>query len=130
ATIPHVKKLKEDMLGFIGGILGNIDKSKSADYILGCPLFELGFDSADLLDFQEKIQVSYNIQLKPLFFFEYNTASKVIEYLESIRGNNQSLLSQEQPGISTIDGGGLPTSDEKNKPPFTDGQIEPLARAK
>ncbi|MFF4614081.1 SDR family NAD(P)-dependent oxidoreductase [Streptomyces albidoflavus] len=50
------------------------------------PLFELGFDSAGLLDLQEKIESRYGIALAPLFFFEHNTGALIVSYLQNLRG--------------------------------------------
>lgn len=46
------------------------------------PLFELGIDSAALLDLSERLSEKFNITLKASFFFEHNTASKISAYLQ------------------------------------------------
>ena len=45
------------------------------------PIMEMGLDSADLLELQERICQRYSIALEPAFFFKYSTPQKVVNYL-------------------------------------------------
>jgi len=56
------------------------EQRKSAFSFAG-PLMEMGLDSADLLDLNEKIASKFQLPLTPAFFFQYNTADKIAEYL-------------------------------------------------
>ncbi|MDJ0460315.1 SDR family NAD(P)-dependent oxidoreductase [Streptomyces sp. H27-C3] len=84
-TIPAVDQLTSDMLCFIDEILGGGGEREGIDRPLESPLFELGFDSASLLDLQDKVQTRYGIQLESLFFFERNTGARIISYLDGVR---------------------------------------------
>ncbi|MBA3773529.1 MAG: polyketide synthase dehydratase domain-containing protein, partial [Ramlibacter sp.] len=58
----------------------------AADVPLARPLFELGMDSAALLDLNERVGSEFGVKLGPAFFFEYNTCEKIAAYLQSGRG--------------------------------------------
>jgi acyl transferase domain-containing protein/enoyl-CoA hydratase/carnithine racemase/acyl carrier protein/NAD(P)-dependent dehydrogenase (short-subunit alcohol dehydrogenase family) len=45
------------------------------------PLMEMGLDSADLLSLSELIAQRYRLRLSPTFFFQYDTADKIIAHL-------------------------------------------------
>ncbi|WP_190093446.1 SDR family NAD(P)-dependent oxidoreductase [Streptomyces melanogenes] len=75
-----------EILAFLEELLGDTSDAKDAQLSLDSPLFELGLDSASLLDLQDKIEGRYGISLEPLFFFEYNTGAKIIAFLDGVRG--------------------------------------------
>ncbi|MFI8931748.1 SDR family NAD(P)-dependent oxidoreductase [Streptomyces sp. NPDC053474] len=83
APIPPGGQLAVEIREFFDVILG-VDY-EGIEHPLESPLFELGFDSAGLLDLQEKIESRYGISLAPLFFFEHNTGALIISYLEDLR---------------------------------------------
>ncbi|MBP2000176.1 polyketide synthase PksN [Paenibacillus shirakamiensis] len=55
---------------------------KEEPIALDHPLMEMGLDSADLLELNERISHEYNVLLEPAFFFRYNTAQRIIQFLE------------------------------------------------
>ncbi|WP_407051570.1 beta-ketoacyl synthase N-terminal-like domain-containing protein [Methyloraptor flagellatus] len=46
------------------------------------PLFELGLDSADLLDLNERLSAVFGRMIEPAFFFEHNTAARIAAALD------------------------------------------------
>ncbi|QMT25920.1 beta-ketoacyl synthase N-terminal-like domain-containing protein [Bacillus velezensis] len=60
-------------------ILGN---TKEEGFFFERPLMEMGLDSADLLELNEQISYQYQIPFKPTFFFKYNTAERIVSYLQ------------------------------------------------
>jgi len=54
----------------------------SQKQLLSTPIFELGIDSADLLDLKDRISEEFDVSVEPLFFFENNTGAKIINVLE------------------------------------------------
>ncbi|MFL0802933.1 MAG: KR domain-containing protein [Agarilytica sp.] len=56
------------------------------------PLFELGIDSADLLDLSETLNSRFSIQIRPSFFFQYNTSDKIFAYIQE----NSPLISSSE----------------------------------
>jgi polyketide synthase PksJ len=84
ALIPSNGQLAEEIRDFFDAILGG--DYEGIEHPLESPLFELGFDSAGLLDLQEKIESRYGIELAPLFFFEHNTGALIVSYLQDLRG--------------------------------------------
>ncbi len=62
---------------------------RKAAFAFDRPLMEMGLDSADLLELNEKIVHQYNKPLTPTFFFQHNTAEKIIDYLSAQVGDNQ-----------------------------------------
>ena len=66
------------VLGAIAAILRVDDVARVSPVL---PLFELGLDSADLLDFNERITSAFGIRLDPSFFFEHNTCERIIAHL-------------------------------------------------
>ncbi|WP_146149216.1 SDR family NAD(P)-dependent oxidoreductase [Nitratireductor sp. StC3] len=45
------------------------------------PLFELGMDSADLLDLRERIRATFGVRLEATFFAEYGTCEHIAKHL-------------------------------------------------
>ncbi|MFD8519916.1 SDR family NAD(P)-dependent oxidoreductase [Streptomyces capillispiralis] len=84
ARIPSSGQLAQEIGDFLDAILGG--DHEGIENPLESPLFELGFDSAGLLDLQEKIESRYGIALAPLFFFEHNTGALIVSYLQNLRG--------------------------------------------
>ena len=54
---------------------------ESADISLTQPLFELGFDSARLLELNQKIAARFGLFLEASFFFERNTCARISSYI-------------------------------------------------
>ncbi|MFE0729508.1 SDR family NAD(P)-dependent oxidoreductase [Streptomyces antibioticus] len=81
--IPSDGQLAKEMRDLFDAILGG--DYAEIEHPLESPLFELGFDSAGLLDLQEKIESRYGIALAPLFFFEHNTGALIVSYLRDLR---------------------------------------------
>ncbi|MBB5101168.1 SDR family NAD(P)-dependent oxidoreductase [Streptomyces spectabilis] len=88
APIPTGGQLAAEIREFFDAILGG--DYEGIEHPLESPLFELGFDSAGLLDLQEKIESRYGIALAPLFFFEHNTGVLIVSYLEELRSKETS----------------------------------------
>lgn len=86
-SVPATAELTAEILTFLEGLLSGTSDGEGAQVSLDRPLFELGLDSASLLDLQDKIEGRYGISLEPLFFFEYNTGAKIISFLDGVRGN-------------------------------------------
>ena len=62
-------------------ILAGLGAAKQAAFSQERPLMEMGLDSADLLQLNERITTQFGISLPPAFFFQYNTAAKITAYL-------------------------------------------------
>ncbi|MFG3014161.1 SDR family NAD(P)-dependent oxidoreductase [Streptomyces cinerochromogenes] len=90
ADIPPPDQLADELREFLAETADIAPADRSADLLLESPLFELGIDSASLLDLQDRIEGRYGIQLGSLFFFECNTGSKIVDYLEGLREENPS----------------------------------------
>ncbi|MFF1478498.1 SDR family NAD(P)-dependent oxidoreductase, partial [Streptomyces sp. NPDC058301] len=86
-AIPAIAELTAEILAFLEELLGDTSDAEGVQLSLDSPLFELGLDSASLLDLQDTIEGRYGISLEPLFFFEYNTGAKIISFLDGVRGN-------------------------------------------
>jgi acyl transferase domain-containing protein/acyl carrier protein/NAD(P)-dependent dehydrogenase (short-subunit alcohol dehydrogenase family)/1,4-dihydroxy-2-naphthoyl-CoA synthase/SAM-dependent methyltransferase len=62
------------------------------------PLMEMGLDSADLLDLNERLAASHGVTLGPAFFFQFNTADKIATYLDTRLAASTAIIEQaEQP---------------------------------
>ncbi|MGW0791222.1 SDR family NAD(P)-dependent oxidoreductase [Streptomyces sp. NPDC002911] len=88
--IPETSQLHSEILGFIDEALGGPAEYEGIANPLESPLFELGLDSAGLLDLQDRMQARFGIQLESLFFFEHNTGARIISYLDGLRGEESS----------------------------------------
>ncbi|MFD9561266.1 SDR family NAD(P)-dependent oxidoreductase [Streptomyces sp. NPDC059994] len=86
-AVPATAELTAEILEFLEGLLSGSSDAEDPQLSLESPLFELGLDSASLLDLQDKIEGRYGISLEPLFFFEYNTGAKIISFLDGVRGD-------------------------------------------
>ncbi|HWP96054.1 MAG TPA: SDR family NAD(P)-dependent oxidoreductase [Syntrophomonadaceae bacterium] len=73
------ESIKDFLVKTIISILGEI---KEEAFSLDRPMMEMGLDSPDLLELKEKISCKYQVQLESAFFFIYNTAERVIAYLQ------------------------------------------------
>ncbi|AJP04992.1 hypothetical protein TU94_29680 [Streptomyces cyaneogriseus subsp. noncyanogenus] len=82
--IPPLDQLADEIREVFLDILG-ADVQKEVQEPLESPLFELGFDSASVSDLQERVQSRYGITLDSLFFFEHDTGTRIIEYLDGLR---------------------------------------------
>ncbi|MFF0836623.1 MULTISPECIES: SDR family NAD(P)-dependent oxidoreductase [unclassified Streptomyces] len=85
ADIPPFEALTDEVREFLTETAGTAASDRSDELLLNVPLFELGIDSASLLDLQERIEGRYGIQLGTLFFFECNTGWKIVDYLGTLR---------------------------------------------
>jgi acyl transferase domain-containing protein/enoyl-CoA hydratase/carnithine racemase/acyl carrier protein/ribosomal protein S18 acetylase RimI-like enzyme len=72
----------ETIKDFIVKTIIAIAGMKADDFSLERPLMEMGLDSAHLLDLNERIRCQYRIRLEAAFFFKYNTAARIIDYLQ------------------------------------------------
>lgn len=84
-TIPESTQLYAEVLGFLTDRLDGSTTDETLDDLAEIPLFELGLDSADLLELQAEIETAYGVRLAPLFFFEHDTGARIINYLEGAR---------------------------------------------
>lgn len=82
----------EDIPRFvIGAVTLILQSGAPAEIEMTQPLFELGLDSADLLDLNERIGSRFGVILEPAFFFEHNTCERIIAHLyEVVRARVQS----------------------------------------
>ena len=55
--------------------------TKADGFDLDRPVMEMGLDSADLLQLQQELEQAFQQKFRAGFFFEYNTAAKIIDYL-------------------------------------------------
>ncbi|WP_127530237.1 AprA-related methyltransferase [Paenibacillus kobensis] len=78
-------------------VLGNGDA-----YSIDRPLMEMGLDSADLLELNERISHEYSIVLEPAFFFQYNTPQLIINFLEE-RAAGQERQVEEEVAVTNAD---------------------------
>jgi acyl transferase domain-containing protein/enoyl-CoA hydratase/carnithine racemase/acyl carrier protein/NAD(P)-dependent dehydrogenase (short-subunit alcohol dehydrogenase family) len=58
-----------------------LGEDRKAAFSFDRPLMEMGLDSADLLELNEKIAQRFQMPLSPTFFFQYNTVEKIAGYL-------------------------------------------------
>ncbi|MFF9687118.1 SDR family NAD(P)-dependent oxidoreductase [Streptomyces sp. NPDC014623] len=100
ASIPSGEQLAEEIQEFFDAILGG--DYEGIENPLESPLFELGFDSAGLLDLQEKIETRYGIALAPLFFFEHNTGALIVSWLQDLRTEETSHTADVPPPAVTV----------------------------
>lgn len=70
--------IEEAVQGAVKECLGD-DRAEA--FMSDRPLMEMGLDSADLLELNEKVTQRFQLPLSPAFFFQYNTADKVAGYL-------------------------------------------------
>ncbi|MGA0532810.1 amino acid adenylation domain-containing protein [Hansschlegelia sp. KR7-227] len=63
----------------VAAILGRADADEVPPT---APLFELGLDSTDLLDLNERLRVAFGVALEPAFFFEHNNCARIADYLD------------------------------------------------
>ncbi|WP_172383282.1 SDR family NAD(P)-dependent oxidoreductase [Streptomyces sp. MNP-20] len=108
APIPPRGQLAVEIREFFDVILG-VDY-EGIEHPLESPLFELGFDSAGLLDLQEKIESRYGIALAPLFFFEHNTGALIISYLEDLGEGETGHTPDASPSAAAARPAGADTS--------------------
>lgn len=66
---------------FVGDTIRNALGDNSLSFELQSPLMEMGLNSASLLKLQLLISEKYGIALGSTFFFEFDTAAKVVTYL-------------------------------------------------
>jgi acyl transferase domain-containing protein/NAD(P)-dependent dehydrogenase (short-subunit alcohol dehydrogenase family)/acyl carrier protein len=93
------------------------------------PLMEMGLDSGDLLELNERIRALYNLRLEPAFFFEYNTAGKIISYLEK-HLNAKDAESEKRAQKNDISPKKVTTGSEKVKyNPTPHGQVSDPEKA-
>lgn len=78
-SMENLKSIQHFVENTITFILGS---TKGEGFSLLRPLMEMGLDSADLLELNEQISYKYQIPLQPTFFFKYNTAERIIAYLQ------------------------------------------------
>ena len=70
---------EQDVASFVVEAVRSILQGVVPDEIeLAQPLFELGLDSADLLDLNERIGSRFGLVLEAAFFFEHNSCEKII----------------------------------------------------
>jgi len=73
---------RSEIRSYLQNTLGDcLDEQRKSAFSFGRPLMEMGLDSADLLDLNEKIAFKFQLPLTPAFFFQYNTTDKIAEYL-------------------------------------------------
>jgi len=62
-------------------ITGCLAEGRRSGFSADRPLMEMGLDSADLLSLSESVTQRYGLRLSPTFFFQYDTADKIIAHL-------------------------------------------------
>ncbi len=78
------KKNLREIESFIEQIITScLGKEGAAAYSKSRPLMEMGLDSSDLAKLNEQIGNEFQLDLEPSFFFEYNTPSQVVAFLQS-----------------------------------------------
>jgi hypothetical protein len=108
----QTESIRDFVVRTVNSILGPAGENGfSPDY----PLMEMGLDSEGLLDLTEQLQRHYQIPLKPGFFFQYNTAERIIAYLQEhassgreaadppIQGDRPPLPGDQKDGSSNGD---------------------------
>ncbi|MBW8848035.1 MAG: SDR family NAD(P)-dependent oxidoreductase [Burkholderiales bacterium] len=88
ATVPlpcPVVDVEPELLRIAGEVLGASRLGAERPLRPQSPLFELGFESADLLDLRDRIESRFGLRLTPLFFFEHNTLEKVASFIQAPR---------------------------------------------
>ncbi|WP_455872355.1 beta-ketoacyl synthase N-terminal-like domain-containing protein, partial [Serratia proteamaculans] len=97
-----MERRKEEITYFVQKSIELILGKGKDDFDFVQPLMEIGLDSADLLDLHVQISQEYTVSLKPAFFFEHSTPSKVVEYLCAILDDStqdKSIEPQKQQPI-------------------------------
>ncbi|MCK9396268.1 MAG: phosphopantetheine-binding protein, partial [Methylobacter sp.] len=73
---------RSEIRGYLQNALSDcLGEQRKSAFSFDRPLMEMGLDSADLLELNEKIAFRYQLPLTPAFFFQYNTADKIAGYL-------------------------------------------------
>jgi len=73
-----------------------LGKSDETAFSPGLPLMEMGLDSTNLLELNERISHEYQLELEPAFFFEYNTAAKILSYLGKYLNEEQAKAAESK----------------------------------
>jgi polyketide synthase PksM len=93
-----VRNTAKDISAFVIKVIKYLlGKAEAEGFDLDRPLMEMGLDSADLLELNDQISNEYQISLEPAFFFEYNTAKRIISYLLKQRNPEKA----ESPAVNT-----------------------------
>ncbi len=110
AVVPQIKKVIDKNIALTVNTLIKklIAEVHRQQYSMSYPLREMGLDSLGLLELRTLINQQFNVKLDPTFFFEYNTANAIVEYL------NQQLADVISPSNTTT--APLENSIEKNEP--------------
>jgi acyl carrier protein len=84
-SVAETAGLAEDVAGFVVAAVTSILHGVGPGEIdLTQPLFELGLDSADLLDLNERIGSHFGVTLEAAFFFEHNTCERIISGIREL----------------------------------------------
>uniref|UniRef100_UPI002491FF1D beta-ketoacyl synthase N-terminal-like domain-containing protein n=1 Tax=Aquimarina aggregata TaxID=1642818 RepID=UPI002491FF1D len=79
----YIKNKVEDIKEVVALQIKEILKeSYEEEYDNKRPIMEMGIDSSDLSILREGLSVHFNVTLPPVFFFEYNTVEKIVQYLK------------------------------------------------
>ncbi|WP_017570356.1 SDR family NAD(P)-dependent oxidoreductase [Nocardiopsis halotolerans] len=79
SEIPGTERLTAEVVEAVAGLS---DTEETEEGFLDTPLFELGLDSADLLELQGAIEERYGLGLDPLFLFDHDTPARIISALD------------------------------------------------
>ncbi|MFD9789952.1 SDR family NAD(P)-dependent oxidoreductase [Streptomyces sp. NPDC059070] len=115
SPVPATAELTAEILAFLEELVGDASGAAEAQLSLVSPLFELGLDSASLLDLQDRIEGRYGVSLEPLFFFECNTGEKIVSFLEGVRGGEfpeGAGGSEPEPVAAALSEGAVATARE------------------
>ncbi|MEO9614006.1 MAG: SDR family NAD(P)-dependent oxidoreductase [Nitratireductor sp.] len=83
------------------------------------PLFELGMDSADLLDLRERIRATFGVRLEATFFAEHGTCERIATHLAERlpqAPDNEGAELPETPQASAAPAAGSPTAESRKTP--------------
>ncbi|MEK3686077.1 AprA-related methyltransferase [Paenibacillus sp. FSL R10-2736] len=82
----------------IGLVLGG-----GQEFSMDQPLMEMGLDSADLLELNERISHEFSVRLEPAFFFQYNTPQLIVAYLEEQAAAREPQTEEEVAAVKPVD---------------------------
>jgi bacillaene biosynthesis, polyketide synthase / nonribosomal peptide synthetase PksN/BaeN len=77
-----VRERPRDASAFVRQAIADIVAIPETSILPSMPLFELGLDSNNLLDLNERLSAAFGIALEPAFFFEHNTCARIAAFLD------------------------------------------------
>lgn len=98
--LPSGVSLREKILNIIAKQVSDLLNINRADVDVEAELGEFGFDSISFVEFANRLNQAYNLELTPAIFFEYPALNEIAEFLTNEYSEHFYDLI-DQPGIAT-----------------------------